>query len=528
MASSISFSTASADNSDVVIPLGASISSNPFSLSPSVVNIKPNETVTWHNEDTTIHSITTGTPQYGFDGRFDSGPIQPGGTFSYTFDKTGTYQYFCLFHPWMTGLVNVGDGSSVDPVVQINFSTDKSSYQSGDNIKISGQVSKFIPNEQITVWITDSQGKAIAESHIETDDGSKFETSIPAGENNLWIPGSTYTVFAQYGYRSDVAMSQITFEPNIQGQTTQSGTNQTKNNTSQSDGASYPTIHKMITADKNEYVTVQTTKHLYLPGEQVKIFGSVWDGMFQKVGGPAYLMTAPVIGIGSNSVSEVISVQVRDKGGNIVLNQPVVVDSNGDYSTTFNIPQGITTEQYTTNAVIQTKAGLLNSLDASVSAKLGSSTDFVVATPSQFIVKAVSGDLNVEIGSNSTVSNFQFSPDEKKISFTVQGQTGTKGVTLITIPKAVLSGQLQVLIDGNIQPYNSDSVIVTSDNNDATALEINYHHSTHTVEIVGTQAAQMPAGTETVPEFNSLGTIVLAIATLSIIAVSSMPNKIRV
>lgn len=516
MASALSFSSAFAE-AQVTIPLGASISANPFSLSPSVVNAKVNDTVTWQNQDSTIHSVTTGTTQYGFDGRIDSGPIHPGSSFSHTFDKSGVYQYFCLFHPWMTGVVNVGVGGSVDPVIQIVFSTDKTSYKSGDNMMISGHVSKFIPNEQITVWVEDPQGKAIAANHVETDDGSKFETIIPVA-GNLWVPGSTYTVFAQYGYKSDVAESRIAFESNAQAQPSQTSTTQTEASGNLFVTTSYPTAHKVIPADQNEYLTVQTEKRIYFPGEQVKIFGSIWNGMFQEVGGPAYLITAPAVGIGSNSVAEVVSIQVRDTEGNVVLNQKTVADNNGEYSATLKIPQNAMSEQYTANAIIQTKAGLINSLDASVSAKLDSSVSFAVSTQSQFAVNTKSGNLDVYIGSNSTINNFEFSSEQKKISFSVQGLTGTKGVTLITIPKAVLGGQLQVFMDGSLLAYNSDNVIVTSDARDSTTLEIDYHHSAHTLEIAGTQAAE--PGTETVPEFGPVAQIMLAISILSIFILS--------
>jgi len=77
---------------------------------------------------------------------------------------------------------------------------------------ISGQVSNFIPNQQVTVWITNLQGIAIAIAHIETESGNDFSTSIPAG-GGLWESGNAYKVYAQYGSRSSVALTDIAFEP---------------------------------------------------------------------------------------------------------------------------------------------------------------------------------------------------------------------------------------------------------------------------------------------------------------------------
>lgn len=44
---------------------------------------------------------------------FDSGTIQPGKTFEFTFSNAGMYNYFCTIHPWMMGQVIVGSTSSV-------------------------------------------------------------------------------------------------------------------------------------------------------------------------------------------------------------------------------------------------------------------------------------------------------------------------------------------------------------------------------------------------------------------------------
>ena len=41
------------------------------------------------------------------EGNFDSGDIVPGETFSYVFDQSGTFNYFCIPHPFMEGTVIV-------------------------------------------------------------------------------------------------------------------------------------------------------------------------------------------------------------------------------------------------------------------------------------------------------------------------------------------------------------------------------------------------------------------------------------
>jgi plastocyanin len=80
---------------------------SPF-FTPNSINIKAGTTVTFVNTDGNIHTVTSvagGTQNP--DGTFDSGLIKPGQTFTYTFEKPGTYNYICTIHPHMHGTVIV-------------------------------------------------------------------------------------------------------------------------------------------------------------------------------------------------------------------------------------------------------------------------------------------------------------------------------------------------------------------------------------------------------------------------------------
>ena len=78
---------------------------------PSSVSIGVGETVTWSNDDTAAHTVTSGTASGGPDGVFDSSLFAAGTTFSHTFEEEGTFDYFCMVHPWMVGAVTVGEGT---------------------------------------------------------------------------------------------------------------------------------------------------------------------------------------------------------------------------------------------------------------------------------------------------------------------------------------------------------------------------------------------------------------------------------
>ena len=82
---------------------------------PYKVSINVGDTVTWVNDDTAAHTATSGTNPDGPSGVFDSSLVLAGSSFSFTFNEAGTYEYFCMVHPWMTGVVIVGGTAPTPP-----------------------------------------------------------------------------------------------------------------------------------------------------------------------------------------------------------------------------------------------------------------------------------------------------------------------------------------------------------------------------------------------------------------------------
>ena len=74
---------------------------------PSSLTVGTGTTVIWENVDNAAHLATSGTPDGGPDGIFDSGMIMAGGTFEHEFSDSGEFQYYCIVHPWMIGIVTV-------------------------------------------------------------------------------------------------------------------------------------------------------------------------------------------------------------------------------------------------------------------------------------------------------------------------------------------------------------------------------------------------------------------------------------
>jgi plastocyanin len=87
---------------------GGTVFINTFIYRPDPLTVPAGTTVTWIQNDSTVHTVTSGTREAGPDGMFDAS-LDKGEEFSFTFDEPGTYDYFCTLHsgPGMTGEVIV-------------------------------------------------------------------------------------------------------------------------------------------------------------------------------------------------------------------------------------------------------------------------------------------------------------------------------------------------------------------------------------------------------------------------------------
>ena len=78
--------------------------------SPRTATVPVGTTITWTNNDSVIHTVTSGSSDGSkgtADGTFDSGNLASGDTFKHTFDAAGTFDYYCTPHPWMRATIVV-------------------------------------------------------------------------------------------------------------------------------------------------------------------------------------------------------------------------------------------------------------------------------------------------------------------------------------------------------------------------------------------------------------------------------------
>jgi amicyanin len=82
-------------------PLSGEVIIQNYAYVPAALTVKTGTKVTWTNKDTVKHTVTTDKPF------FDSGLFGKDQSYSFTFNDNGTYEYYCIPHPYMTGKVIV-------------------------------------------------------------------------------------------------------------------------------------------------------------------------------------------------------------------------------------------------------------------------------------------------------------------------------------------------------------------------------------------------------------------------------------
>jgi len=100
---------------------------------PAIATANVGDKIIFLNGDSAPHTSTSGTAASGPNGIWDSGLQQPGVDFVFIATDPGTYEYFCMVHPWMAGqleilaqgedssTVNVEKGTTVDDTVSMIY-----------------------------------------------------------------------------------------------------------------------------------------------------------------------------------------------------------------------------------------------------------------------------------------------------------------------------------------------------------------------------------------------------------------------
>ena len=146
-------------------------------MTPSVLKVDVGTIVNFVNEDAVMHTITSGSPYDGPSGDFDSGLIgivtSDNNTFSKKFYKSGTYNYFCMIHPWATGMIIVEDvnENTITESSPENETELQTSEGGGCLIATAAYGSEMAPQVQFLREIRDN-------TVLQTQSGTSFMTAF--------------------------------------------------------------------------------------------------------------------------------------------------------------------------------------------------------------------------------------------------------------------------------------------------------------------------------------------------------------
>ena len=171
---------------------------------PSTATVEVGAIVTWDNTDTAAHTATAGSAADGPSGVFDSSLIMSGGSYSYTADTAGTFDYFCMVHPWMEGTLIVeaaqaqADAAAAAQAAAAVPAIDAEDYINASGASVTSITANADDDSVIIVIDAVDDGELSVQLHDKVikafDDGSYFvlidneEVEFEQSGNNLTIP----------------------------------------------------------------------------------------------------------------------------------------------------------------------------------------------------------------------------------------------------------------------------------------------------------------------------------------------------
>jgi len=171
----------------ILMPAGVG-SNNQLNFVPSVTTliIGTNDTVTFKNTDTTVHTVTA------VDHSFDSQDIPAGKSWTHQFSTPGNYSYYCFYHKWMTGFLIVKQaaaGASFTVNIQAGTGNNPNQNYAPSSITLVVGV-----NNTIAFVNHDST------NHTVTANDGSFDSRdiVPGGSWSHTFAAGTYTFHCTY------------------------------------------------------------------------------------------------------------------------------------------------------------------------------------------------------------------------------------------------------------------------------------------------------------------------------------------
>ena len=149
---------------------------------PADVTVDVGGDVTWTNDDTAAHTVTSGTAEGGPDGHFDSSLFMAGNSFTVTFEEEGVFDYFCMVHPWMVGTVTVA-AEHMEEEEHMEDEHMEHMDSEGHLITDASGTGMLSDGTEVKIWTSEPMTGEMMEVHVEFVDAEHVNHDITVTQN---------------------------------------------------------------------------------------------------------------------------------------------------------------------------------------------------------------------------------------------------------------------------------------------------------------------------------------------------------
>lgn len=172
---------------------------------PDILPIEPGDSITWVNEDSKAHSITSGMPEAPkYSGIFfKTGNIdtQKSGSVKITDLKDHfAFYYFCEIHPWLTGKIVVSTAPESQPDTALPIAISRTAYSRGQDVQVTGKVADDYAKIRYDLLVYDKTNLVDIISGHFNEDATLSETV-----HTDRLASAKYTLKLVYGLPTQIA-----------------------------------------------------------------------------------------------------------------------------------------------------------------------------------------------------------------------------------------------------------------------------------------------------------------------------------
>lgn len=198
-------------NYEVRILKGSSVSQEK-TFYPDILPIGPSDSITWVNEDSVAHSITSGVPGHpDYSGKyFKTGVIESSKSATLKIENPiyFAYYYFCEIHPWLEGKIVMENAPEAQPETS-NALIAQKAYSKNQDILVSGQVPDDFATLSYSILLYESPDKLIYARNGNFEKDATYTQTIQT--DGLRV--GTYLLKVVYGLPTQVATTTFEITP---------------------------------------------------------------------------------------------------------------------------------------------------------------------------------------------------------------------------------------------------------------------------------------------------------------------------